>query len=100
MESFDTLTEALEAWRLQGYIEDFELRENKLFCLGNKLSISHHEFMVDKYYRFEGETDPSDESILYAISSAVYGLKGILVSAYGLYADSDFAEMMNKLNIR
>jgi len=99
MDSFDTLTVAINAWRKQGYLEDFELRENKLICLGNKLSISHNEFKVDKYYRFEGETDPSDESILYAISSSVYGLKGLLVSAYGIYADT-IGDMLEKLKIR
>jgi len=100
MNSLDTLTEAIQSLRMEGYIEDFELKDNKLQSLGNRLSIRNHEFIVDKYFRFEGETDPSDESILYAISSSVYGLKGILVSAYGIYSESDFNEMMKKLDIR
>jgi hypothetical protein len=99
MDLMDTLSQTMNALRLEGYLEDFELKDNKLLCLGNKLSIAHHEFIVDKYFRFEGESDPSDESILYAISSRVYGLKGLLVTAYGVYTDS-IGDMLDKLKIR
>lgn len=51
-------------------------------------------------YRYEGMTDPGDQSILYAISSEKYALKGVLVNAYGIYADPVTAEMEKKLTIR
>jgi hypothetical protein len=44
-------------------------------------------------------TDPSDQSILYAISSHDQKLKGILVNAYGLYADSVADDMVKKLGM-
>ena len=58
------------------------------------------EFKVDKYYRFEGESNPSDSAILYAISSDKYQLKGVLVNAYGIYSESVTDEMVEKLDIR
>jgi hypothetical protein len=45
-------------------------------------------------------SDPGDEEILFAISSGKYKLKGLLVNAYGLYADTLTLAMEQKLNIR
>ncbi len=45
-------------------------------------------------------TDPSDEMILYAISSPELNLKGTLVNAYGIYSDAVADEMVRKLNVR
>jgi hypothetical protein len=48
-------------------------------------------------YRFEGESDPSDEAILYAISSEKHGLKGLLVNGYGVSSDPLTEAMVSKL---
>jgi len=58
----------------------------------------HHEFEIDRFFRFEGETDPADESILYAVSSDKYNLKGILVNAFGIYSDPVADDMIKKLS--
>ena len=56
------------------------------------------EFEIDEVHRFEGETDPGDENIVYAISSTTHQLKGVLVNAYGMYADSTSAQIISKLH--
>ena len=91
----DTLTAAIDALRKEGYTEDFNLKENCLEC--GTLAVFHDEFHVDKYFRFEGETDPADEAVLYAISSEKHGIKGLLVNAYGMYSDPIADEIMAKL---
>ena len=48
---------------------------------------------------FEGNTDPSDEDVLYAVESKDRHLKGIITSAFGTYADSVSTEMLKKLSI-
>ena len=55
---------------------------------------------VDKYFRFEGASNPSDSAILYAISSDSKNLKGVLVNAYGIYSEPLTDEMLEKLEIR
>ena len=98
MAEYNTLVETMEALRKEGYTEDFNLRENCLECQSGKFQIMHNEFEIDKFFRFEGETDPADESILYAISSEKYHLKGVLVNAFGIYSDPIADELMKKLS--
>lgn len=63
------------------------------------LILSPEDFKVDHYYRFEGETDPYDESILYAISSESRGIKGLLVNGYGIYSEPIADEVVAKMNL-
>lgn len=97
MESYDTMVEAINALREQGYKEDFNLKENCLECISGKQELYPHEFEIDKYFRFEGESNPDDSSILYAISSDMHDMKGVLVNSYGIYSDDLTDEMLEKL---
>lgn len=99
MESYDTLTEGINALRSQGYSEDFNLKHNALESLTRGHEVKHDEFQVDKFFRFEDNTDPDDQSILYAISSEKYALKGILINSYSIYSEAFSNEMMKKLNV-
>ena len=63
-------------------------------CL--KIEIRPEDFKVDKIYRFEGMSSTDDNSILYAISSKKE-LKGLLVDAYGVYAENISEAMRKKL---
>lgn len=49
-------------------------------------------------YRFEGNTDLSDEAIVYAIES-VKGTKDIQLSGYGIFAEGISTEMAKKLSM-
>ena len=99
METFETLSEAIAALRKDGYTEDFNLKENCIDCQQGKHRLSPHQFHIDKFFRFEGMTNPDDQTILYAISAPELGLKGTLVNAYGLYADAIANEMVQKLSV-
>lgn len=96
---FDTLSQAMNTLREEGYVEDFNLKRNCIECRNGAYQIFHDEFKVDEYYRFEGMSDPGDASILYAISSDKYKLKGQLVNGYGIYSDSITDEMLVKLRV-
>ena len=100
MEPYVTLSETMNELRKEGYIEDFNLHQNCLECRDGQFKVFSEEFKVDKYYRFEGASNPSDAAILYAISSDTHDLKGVLVNAYGIYSESLTDEMLQKLDIR
>ena len=89
----------MTALRAQGYIEDFNLQANCIDCSAADIQLSPHEFEIDNVFRFYGPSDPDDESILYAISSDKYQLKGLLVNGYGYSSDTLTQDMVEKLGV-
>jgi hypothetical protein len=96
MHNYDTLSEAVNGLKSRGFDMDFNLAENCLVCHADKFNVN--DFGIVEFYRFEGNTDPSDEAIVYAIESN-NGLKGVLVSGYGISAEGMSAEMAKKLSM-
>ncbi|KAF2080678.1 phosphoribosylpyrophosphate synthetase [Flavobacterium sharifuzzamanii] len=95
---FETVTEALQWLNGQGFTENFNLDSDCIRYNNNTLSMSPEDFKIEYLFRFEGDTDPGDEDIVYGIISDVYNVKGVLTSAFGIYADSISAEMIKKLS--
>jgi hypothetical protein len=100
MKSYGTLSETMNELRKEGYTEDFNLQQNCLDCRNGQFKVFADEFKVDKFFRFEGASNPSDSAILYAISSDSKNLKGLLVNAYGIYSEQVTDEMLEKLEMR
>ena len=98
METYETVSEAINGLKSKGYIEDFNLASTCLECRAQNLQLHPSDFAIDDFYRFEGASNPDDNMIVYAISSDT-GLKGTLVDAYGMYASSLTDEMVRKLRI-
>lgn len=97
MNEMTTLSRVLTVLRERGYTEDFNLSDTCLVCHGNSLQVFPEDFVVDKHYRFEGPSDPGDEAIVYAISSATHNMKGVLVDGYGISSDTISTEMIQAL---
>ena len=97
MEQYDSLSLAINALRLQGYTEDFNLKEDCLECEVGEINLFPEDFQIDKVFRFYGPSDVDDESILYSISSEKFHLKGLLVNGYGISSDALTQEMVSKL---
>lgn len=83
-----TLSEAMDKFRNSGFDNDFEMNDNKLISTQTKKSYEPEELTIKQTLRFEGESDPADMSILYAIE-ADDGTKGLLIDAFGTYAAQD-----------
>lgn len=99
MPVYETLSEALDDLRSRGFTTDFNLAFDKLKCNETGVCLNPSKFDVVEYYRFEGETNPSDESIVFAISSKDSTIKGTLVSAYGVYGEDTSEELIQKLSM-
>lgn len=97
--SYDTVTEALNELAKRGYTTDFELITEKecLACHNSSLFLSPEEFEIDEFHRFDGDSDPGDEMIVYAISSKQHNMKGIVVNAYGIYSDPITSKIVERL---
>lgn len=99
MHNYNTVSEAINGLIQRGYTRDFNAWEGKgcLSCHPSGNALSPEEFEIDEVHRFEGQTDPGDEMILYAISSAGLQIKGILLSAYGMYEEQRTSGIVQKL---
>jgi len=98
MKTYDTLSEALNDAQNRGYTFDFNLLENCIECKSLDKNFQPDQFNIVEVHRFEGMTNPDDNSVLYLIETED-GTKGTLVDAYGTYADSLSREMIEKLKI-
>ena len=96
MIAYDTVSEAINGLKKRGFELDFNLKENCLVCHGDKFNAD--DFEIVEVYRFEGNSDPSDEAVVYAIQS-ITGMKGVLVNGYGISADSMSSDMAKKLDL-
>lgn len=97
MEAYETLSEAVAALQQQGYTEDFNIHNNILKSGSGEHELAHTEFVIDKSFRFDVNEDPSDQAMLYAISSVDRAVKGILVNGYGIYSEDSTNEILEKL---
>lgn len=97
MNQYKSLLEAIDGLREEGYTEDFNLECDGVACHIKGLKMNNEEFEIDKSFRFDNDTDPADQSVIYAISSSRYQIKGILINSYGIYSDDITDEMVAKL---
>lgn len=94
-----SLLQVLEKLRIRK--EDHELKfENGAFTTGNGKFYQPDDLTIIKTYRFEGESNPSDSSILYLIE-ANDGLRGYSLDAYGAYTNHDekYDAFMQKIKV-
>lgn len=96
MYTYGSVTEAINDLRRRGFTEDFNLLENCIVC--NTLKFNPKDFEISEVYRFEGESDPGDESIVFGIESKD-GIKGILVNGYGYQSNTMSDDLAKKLSI-
>ena len=82
-----TVSSVLEKLRVKKFDNEF-LMTPEGFTPGNKKIYQPEDLKIIRTYRFEGESDPSDNSIIYLIE-AKDGLIGYALDAYGAYSDHD-----------
>lgn len=98
METYDTVTEAVKGLKLRGFNIDFNLEPDRVYCPQADIALKPAEFEITEFYRFEGESDPADEAVVYAIEGK--GQKGVLVTGFGISAEGMAEEMVEKLSVR
>ena len=69
-------------------MSDFNMPNENLTCLQNSVPLSANDFEIDKVYRFEGESNADNETMLYVISSSKFKVKGLLVNGYDISSNN------------
>ena len=94
---YGTLSQTINGLKAEGYTLDFNMQKDSIVCHQANTELSPDDFEIDAVFRFEGESNPDDESILYAISSPKFNVKGVLVNGYGISSDDASAALVQKL---
>lgn len=96
MKDYNNLVDALQDLKARGYTNDFNLKSQCLECSVLNLQLRPEDFKINEMYRFEGDSTPDDNSVLFALES-IDGIKGVLVDAYGTYTEAISPKMAMKL---
>jgi hypothetical protein len=88
-----TLSESVNESLEKGYTENFKVIEKGLSSEDEKSIYIPQDIAITNFYRFEGYSDPQDNSILYLIETND-GRKGTLIDAYGAEADSKISNFI------
>lgn len=91
-----TITECLDQAVEKGYTENFKLNGKLLTTEGKDTVYKPEDIAITAFYRFEGISDPEDNSILYLIETGD-GKKGTLIDAYGTYADAKLSDFIREV---
>lgn len=88
----DTVSEVIEILRKKGYKDDFEMTKQGFTDKNSGENLLPDQIKIRKVYRFEGDSNPDDMSVLFAMET-YSGLKGILIDAYGTYASNESEDL-------
>lgn len=88
---YTTVLEALNDLKEKGFHHDFNLHHDAIKAHPNEFAVAH-------VYRYEGDTDPDEESVVYGIISNE-GTKGVFVAGFSANSDSEAAVILEKLLI-
>jgi hypothetical protein len=95
--AMETLSEVLRRLADAGYTEDYRAEAQGLKGRSNGTVHPPDRFVVDEIVRFEGDSDPSDESAVFALTSAADGTRGTFTVAYGPMMDALDADIVRLL---
>jgi hypothetical protein len=79
-----------------GYTSSFMYKNEFLIETETKNCFTPKQIFIVEERRYEGMSNPSDSSLLYAIKT-IDGLKGIFLVTYGAQADIDIAEFFKAI---
>lgn len=93
---YDTLASAINQLQKRGFTHNFWVNENGQLEEQKGIYYSPSDVELLEIHRFDGMTNPADDSILYAVKTHS-GLKGTVVDSYGHDGSEITSEFMNKV---
>jgi hypothetical protein len=96
---YETLTEALTDLNQRGFTYRFEIQKDSAKCIETGEIIQPSDIIIEEYHRFEGESNPDDMSVVYAVR-AKNGLKGTFIDAYGTYSNPHIENFFKRVSFR
>jgi len=95
---YTSMTEALNGLKARGFTTNFEFLNNTFCAVDSGRTFKAEELSILEHHRFEGVSDPDDESIVYAIETSD-GIRGAIADAYGVYSNPELEAFMEKVKM-
>jgi len=96
----NTLSQILEKLRLKGKDNELKMTDHgKMQSKSLNKIYKPEDLTIVKTYRFEGPSDPADNSVLYLVEDSEKNI-GYMLDAYGIYSDnlgSGFDDFLKKI---
>lgn len=90
-----TMSQVMARLAKKGITKEFRMNENKDFVFQDSEEIlKPSDIKILKSYRFEGDSNPSDNAVLY-LAEDVHGHKGMIIDSYG--ADSNYPKEFDEI---
>lgn len=93
---YNDLADAVESLKEKGFDHTYELGEDCITCKELDVEYTTEDLTIIESHTFNQNTDPGNESSVYAIESDS-GVKGILIMSYGMYVDREKAKLIDQL---
>jgi hypothetical protein len=93
----ETLLEALDRLKEQGYKDDFMVDGDFLKDRATGARYAPETLVIDETARFEGDSNPDDAAIVLALRAGDGGPKGTLITSYGARVSVADTKMINRL---
>lgn len=97
MDEMDTLGETIDRLERQGFVDHFRPEPPGLRAAEDGRLFDPAELVTEEIRRFEGASDPGDESIVFALRSRDGSVRGTLVASFGPGTDPAVAEVVRGL---
>ena len=98
--AMNTLSQILEKLRLKGKDNELKMSDHgKMQSKSLGKIYKPEDLTIVKTYRFEGDSDPADNSVLYLIEDREKNI-GYVLDAYGTYSDNEgpaFDDFLKKI---
>ena len=92
MYHYATVSEALNELNEKGFTIDFNLHEEDI-------KNNPQQYVIEHVYRYEGNTDPGDEAVVYGIKT-ISGQKGVFVAGFAANSENDAVRVLNELSAK
>lgn len=100
LRKFDTVVEAQNALREEGYSYEFDTQDGKLFAIGKEETpYQPADLQIIGDLRYEGMSNPADNMILYIIE-AKDGTKGTMLDNVGGSESAQDPEIIKQIPIK
>lgn len=93
----ETLATAMNRLHERGYTDSFRVENGKLVATKADKAFQPEEVRVDEIVRFEGDTDPGDMAILFAIQVPGDAVRGTWSTSYGAEMPAGDSEVAREL---